>query len=126
MQTHLFNINSKKVLVSNVGSKWKLLLLYLGCYIAVFVLYTVPFIISGNRSIARLLHNIIDYLVCEEGGSDPNHPCDSGELSKKPIILFFFGFVMLYNTLPPALHFIFVVNWHDLKGKCQNKPKDYS
>ena len=92
----------------------------------VFIYYILLYVISlfglslGIQIADDLQTNLLSYFICEQNGHDPTAPCDrSGfeSLHNQGILLL--SYILAF--LAPAVNFVFVVDYQELKQKFKKK-----
>ena len=92
------------------------LLIFLGYY---FVTYFITIIAGGVflRDISTSASDVVEYILCELNGHDPNDPCDDSVLHQ-PASVGLAVLLLLYNGVASIINLMFVVNIQELKEKC--------
>lgn len=114
----LFHSTLSKSSLIHVSTAEKKLLIVFTYYTFFYVIALVAF--SLAKQITETLQTeLISYFVCEQNGHDPSAPCDrSGfeNLFNQGILLL--SYILVF--LAPAVNFVFVVDYQELKQKFQD------
>lgn len=86
------------------------ILIFLGYYIGLYIFYTAIFIVA-TKYIVGYLEDFIGYLICKQFTTS----CDDKVLHRP--IMNAFTVLMLLMNISPAIHLIYVTNFHEMSTK---------
>ena len=114
----LFHSTLPKSSLIHVSTAEKKLLIVFTYYIFLYVIAELNFTLAIQIA-DTLQTEVFSYFLCEQNGCDPSAPCDrSGfeNLLNQGIILL----SSILSFLSPAVNFVFVVDYQELKQKFNN------
>ena len=85
-------------------------LIFLGYYIGLYVIYTAVFIVA-NKYIIGYLQDFIGYMICKQSTA----ACDD-EVLHHPILNTFAVLILILN-MSPVIHLVYVANFQEMRAK---------
>ena len=114
----LFHSTLPKSSLIHVSTAEKKLLIVFTYYIFLYVISELNFTLAIQIA-DSLQTKVFSYFICEKNGCDPSAPCDRSGFEN----LLNHGIILLSSILSflaPAVNFVFVVDYQELKQKFNN------